>query len=139
MPHQSSQAYISPDQPAGTSAAKAEAAASRKNAEACAPGEATVMAEAAPEAGDGAGDAERAAGAASAKSEASSAAETGCARTGLRRPRRPEQPERAQAVRPATPGSTAAESGTTPVRTTTDRRANGKPTVTLQEKPVDDP
>lgn len=82
MPHQSSQAYISPDQPAGTSAAKAEAAASRKNAEACAPGEATVMAEAAPEAGDGAGDAERAAGAASAKSEASSAAETGCARTG---------------------------------------------------------
>ena len=27
MPHQSSQAYISPDQPAGTSAAKAEAAA----------------------------------------------------------------------------------------------------------------
>ena len=85
MPHQSSQAYISPDQPAGTSAAKAEAAASRKNAEACAPGEATVtavMAGAAPEAGDGAGDAERAAGAASAKSEASSATETGCARTG---------------------------------------------------------
>lgn len=83
-----------PDQPAGTSAAKAEAAASRKNAEACAPGEATVtavMAEAAPEAGDGAGDVGKAAGAASAKSEASSAAETGCARTGLRRPRRPEQ------------------------------------------------